>query len=170
MVIPDILAFTMSGITGIIAISDISTSTIGRSKKCKKCTQKNKKKPQKIEDKCTPKIFIIKHINNSSKMHPKNTKKGKKHTEIAKITPKMPKNDISGIADVLPGFSPYWLSPITSFYHIGDNRYYRDILESVPTLSTQHACWWSKMFVHFRGIVRHAKTVTTCMFVFFTCT
>jgi hypothetical protein len=42
--------------------------------------------------------------------------------------------DISGITDILPGFSPYWLSPITSFHHIGDNRYYRDILESVPTL------------------------------------
>jgi len=38
MVIPDIIAFTISGITDIIAISDISTSTIGRSKKCKKCT------------------------------------------------------------------------------------------------------------------------------------
>jgi len=36
LVIPDIIAFTISGITDIIAISDISTSTIGRSKKCKK--------------------------------------------------------------------------------------------------------------------------------------
>jgi hypothetical protein len=36
---------------------------------------KNKKKPQKIEEKCTPKIFIIKHIKNAKKMHPKNTKK-----------------------------------------------------------------------------------------------
>jgi hypothetical protein len=43
--------------------------------------------------------------------------------------------DISGITDILPGFSPYWLSSITSFHHIGDNRYYRDILESVPTLT-----------------------------------
>jgi hypothetical protein len=32
-------------------------------------------------------------------------------------------------------FSPYWLSPITSFHHIGDNRYYRDILESITNLS-----------------------------------
>ena len=31
-------------------------------------------------------------------------------------------------------FSPYWLSPITSFHHIGDNRYYRDILESITNL------------------------------------
>jgi hypothetical protein len=36
------------------------------------------------------KIFIIKHIKNAKKMHPKNTKK-MKNTEIAKITPKMPK-------------------------------------------------------------------------------
>ena len=28
----------------------------------------------------------------------------------------------------------YWLSPITSFHHIGDNRYYRDILESITNL------------------------------------
>jgi hypothetical protein len=30
----------------------------------------------------------------------------------------------------------YWLSPITSFHHIGHPRYYRDILESVPFHST----------------------------------
>jgi hypothetical protein len=36
LVIPDIIAFTISGITDIIAISDISTFTIGGSKKCKK--------------------------------------------------------------------------------------------------------------------------------------
>jgi hypothetical protein len=52
----------------------------------------------------------------------------KNHTKNAK-------NDISGITDILPGFSPYWLSPITSFHHIGDNRYYRDILESVTSLN-----------------------------------
>jgi hypothetical protein len=55
----------------------------------------------------------------------------KNHTKNAK-------NDISGITDILPRFSPYWLSPITSFHHIGevgDNRYYRDILESVLTLT-----------------------------------
>jgi hypothetical protein len=34
-----------------------------------------------------------------------------------------------------PAISPYWLSPITRFHHIGDNRYYRDILESVTSLS-----------------------------------
>jgi hypothetical protein len=72
-------------------------------------------------------------------MYPKNTKICYKHTEIAKITPKMPKNDISGITDILPGVSPYWLSPITSFHHIGDNRYYRDILESVPTLNNRYS-------------------------------
>jgi len=32
-------------------------------------------------------------------------------------------------------FSPYWLSPITSFHHIGDNQYYRDILESISNHS-----------------------------------
>jgi hypothetical protein len=36
---------------------------------------KNKKKPPKIEEKCTPKIFIIKHIKNAKKMPPLNTKK-----------------------------------------------------------------------------------------------
>jgi hypothetical protein len=30
-------------------------------------------------------------LKNSKTMHPKSTKKYKKHTEIAKITPKMPK-------------------------------------------------------------------------------
>jgi hypothetical protein len=43
LVIPDIIAFTISGITDIIAISDISKSTIGGSKKCNKGTQKMKK-------------------------------------------------------------------------------------------------------------------------------
>jgi hypothetical protein len=46
-----------------------------------------------------------------------------------------PLADISGITNILPVFSPYWLSPITSFHHIGDNRYYRDILESVTSLN-----------------------------------
>jgi hypothetical protein len=62
----------------------------------------------------------------------------RKHTEISKFKnhTKNAKNDISGITDIFParGFSPYWLSPITSFHYIGVNRYYRDILESVPTL------------------------------------
>jgi hypothetical protein len=35
---------------------------------------------------------------------------------------------IAGIFTIL-------VSPITSFHDIGDNRYYRDILESVPTLT-----------------------------------
>jgi hypothetical protein len=52
---------------------------------------KKQKNPQKIEYKCTSKIFIIKHIKISKKMHPKNTKKCKTLTEIAKITPKVPK-------------------------------------------------------------------------------
>jgi hypothetical protein len=43
------------------------------------------------------------------------------------------KNDILGITDILPCFSPYW-SPITSFHHIRHPRYYRDILESVTGL------------------------------------
>jgi hypothetical protein len=49
------------------------------------------------------------------------------------------KNDISGTTDILPVFSPYWLSPITSFHHIGDNRYYRDILESVTSINRGYA-------------------------------
>jgi hypothetical protein len=44
--------------------------------------------------------------------------------------------DISGITDILPRFSPCWLCPITSFHHIGDNRCYRDILESVTGLTS----------------------------------
>ena len=58
MVIPDIIVFTISGITDIIAISDISTFKNGGRKKCKKCTQKIKN-PQKIEEQYTPKFFII---------------------------------------------------------------------------------------------------------------
>jgi hypothetical protein len=54
----------------------------------------------------------------------------KNHTKNAK-------NDISGITDILLGFSPNWLSPITSFHHFGDNQYYRDILESVTSLRSQ---------------------------------
>jgi hypothetical protein len=85
--------------------------SIGGSKKCKKCTQKNKKKHKKSKI-STPKIFIIKHIKNSKKKHPKNTKKCQKHTEIAKITPKMPKKDISGITDIY----------CQGFHHIGYPR------------------------------------------------
>jgi hypothetical protein len=105
---PDIIAFTISGITDIIAISDISTSTIGRSKKCKKCTQTNKKKhtkskinahqkssllKKKFQKKCTQNTKKCKKHTEIEiqKTEKKNTKKCKKHTEIAKITPKMPK-------------------------------------------------------------------------------
>jgi hypothetical protein len=38
-------------------------------------------------------------------MNEKNTKNAKMHTEVAKITQKMPKM-ISGITDILPGLSP----------------------------------------------------------------
>jgi hypothetical protein len=120
LVIPDIIAFTISGITDIIAISDMSTFTIGG---------------QKIEEKCTPKIFSIKHTKNAKKCTQKIQKKMKKTHRNCNNHTKIAKNDISGIADILPGFSPYWLSPITSFHHIGDNRYYRDILESVTSLT-----------------------------------
>jgi hypothetical protein len=40
---------------------------------------------------------------------------------------------IAGIFTIL-------VSPITSFHDIGDNRYYRDILESVPTLRLSGVC------------------------------
>ena len=66
---------------------------------------------------------------------PKKYKKIQKTHRNCKNHTKNAKNDISGITDILPGFSPYWLSPITSFHHIRDNRYYCDILASVPTLS-----------------------------------
>jgi hypothetical protein len=57
----------------------------------------------------------------------------KKHRNCKNHT-KNVKNDKTGITDILPGVSPYWLSPITNFHHIGDNRYDRDILESVTSL------------------------------------
>jgi hypothetical protein len=49
-----------------------------------------------------------------------------------------PKSACAGDASPAPapGAQSYWLSPITSFHHIGDNRYYRDILESVTGLTT----------------------------------
>jgi hypothetical protein len=47
---------------------------------------KNKKKPQKIEEKCTPKIFIIKHIKNAKKCTQKIQKMQTTHTDIAKRT------------------------------------------------------------------------------------
>jgi hypothetical protein len=63
-------------------------------------------------------------------MHPKNTKNAKKmHTEIAKITQKMPK------IIYIWGLSKYWVSPITSFHHIGFPRNYRDILVPIPHLT-----------------------------------
>jgi hypothetical protein len=42
-------------------------------------------------------------------------------------------NRYIGDNQYIAGVFTVWLSPITSFHHIGDNRYYRDILESVPT-------------------------------------
>jgi hypothetical protein len=56
-------------------------------------------------------------------MHTKNLSKMKKTHRNCKNHTKNAKNDISGITDILPGFSPYWLSPIISFHHLGDNRY-----------------------------------------------
>jgi hypothetical protein len=60
---------------------------------------------------------------------PKKYKKMQKIHRNCKNHTKFAKYDVSGITDILPGVSPYWLSPITSFHHIGDNRYDRDILE-----------------------------------------
>ena len=77
---------------------------------------------------------MIKHIKNQKKCTQKYKKMQKTHRNC-KIHTKNAKNDISGITDILPGFSPYWLSPITTFHHIGNNRYYREILESVTLLS-----------------------------------
>jgi hypothetical protein len=70
---------------------------------------------------------------------PKKYKKMKKTHRNCKNHTKNAQNDISGITDILPGLSPYWLSPITSFHHIGDNRYYRNILKSVTSLR----CVWA---------------------------
>ncbi len=95
----------------------------------------------KIEEKCTQKIFIIKHIKKWKNL-PQKYKKCKNAHRNFKNHTKNPKNDISGITDILGdnryiarSFT-YWLSPITSFHHhIGYPRYYRDILESVPFLT-----------------------------------
>jgi hypothetical protein len=57
----------------------------------------------KVEDKCTPKIFIVKHIKNSSKMHPKNTKKTKNTQKLQKSHQKCQK---LGITEILPGGYP----------------------------------------------------------------
>jgi hypothetical protein len=75
-----------------------------------------------MQKKCTQKIQKMRKTHRNCKNHTKNAK-----------------NDISGITDILPGFSPYWSTPITSFHHIGDNRYYRDILESVTSLSETYS-------------------------------
>ncbi len=80
-------------------------------------------------------------------MHPKNTKKMQKtHRNSCwnckNHTKKCQKGYI-GINNILPGFSPYRLSPITNFHHIGDNRYYRDILELVPTLNKWCVRLWT---------------------------
>jgi hypothetical protein len=134
LVIPDIIAFTISGITDIIAISDISTFTIGGSKKCKKCTQKIKKNHKKSKKNAHQKSSLLNTKKCKKKCTQKYNKMKKTHRNCKNHT-KNAKIDISGITDILLGFSPYWLSPITNFHHIGDNRYYRDILESVTSLS-----------------------------------
>jgi len=64
-------------------------------------------------------------------MHPKNSKNAENAYRNCKNHIKNATNDMSGITDILPGLSPYWLSPIISFHHFGYPRYYRDILESV---------------------------------------
>jgi hypothetical protein len=114
------------------------------------------KKTTKNRRKMHTKIFNIKHTKNAPKKYKKMQKTrglgrrihgsvedtklstNKQHSlthRNCKNHTKNAKNDISGITDILPGFSPCWLSPITSFHHIGDNRYYRDILESVTGLN-----------------------------------
>ena len=104
----------------------------------------------------------FKHKKKFKNNAPKNTKKCKKNAKKYKKMQKThrpcknhtknAKNDILGITDILPGVSPYWLSWLTSFHHIGDNLYYCDILESVPTLRTnsvRNAFWkqagWAKL-------------------------
>jgi hypothetical protein len=62
-----------------------------RKQKCKKCTQNIYIKTRKIEEKCTQKIFLIKHIKNAKKTTQKIQNMQKMHTEIANITQKLPK-------------------------------------------------------------------------------
>ena len=99
-------------------------------------TEKLKKKRQNRGTIARKKIFIIHHIKNAKKLHPKNTKKCIKCTQKLQKSQKNAKKDTSGITDILPGLSPYWSSPITSFHDIGYPRYYRDIL--VPVTHTLH--------------------------------
>jgi hypothetical protein len=56
-----------------------------------KINTKNKKKLHKIEEKCTPKIFTIKHIKNAKKMHPKIQKNEKNTQKLQKSHQKCPK-------------------------------------------------------------------------------
>jgi hypothetical protein len=117
--ITNIVAFAILVIPDIIAISDISTFTIGGSKKCKNVHNFVLKKNTKIEEKCTHRN--LQTHKNMQKNSPKKYKKCKKknaHRNCKNHT-KNAKNDISGITDILPGLSPYWLSPITSFHHVG---------------------------------------------------
>jgi hypothetical protein len=101
------------------------------------------KKNTKNQRKMHTKIFIIKHIENSKNAPPKYNK-CKKCTQKLQKSHKDAKNDISGITDILPGPSPYWLSPITNFHHIGYPRYYRDILVPVTHLIPQTSLPTSK--------------------------
>jgi hypothetical protein len=95
------------------------------------------------------------------KMYTKTKKKPQKKCNKMHKNTQNAKNDISGITDILTGFSPYWLSPITSFHHIGDNRYYRDILESVTpeTFTFPKRPYWTQG-VEFN--LRHFSTIWFC--------
>jgi hypothetical protein len=81
---------------------------------------KNKKKPQKIEEKCTPKIFINEHMKNTKNMQPKNTKKMKKKHRNCKNHTKNATNDISGITDLCVCFIT--AGPITKLFAWGEEE------------------------------------------------
>jgi hypothetical protein len=85
-----------------------------------------------IEENANKKSSLLNTYKNAKiKMHPKISKNAENAYRNCKNHTKNATNDMSGITDILPGLSPYWLSPIISFHHFGYPRYYRDILESV---------------------------------------
>jgi hypothetical protein len=108
---------------------------------------------------------------------PKKYKKMQKIHRNCKNHTKFAKYDVSGITDILPGVSPYWLSPITSFHHIGDNRYDRDILE-LCVLLLQDLCNRSQglrcVFItagpstklSYMGGGGYGRTCATCVFYY----
>ena len=95
----NIIAFTTLVIPDIIAISEISTSTIGGSKKCKNVHKKILKNTKNRRKMHTKKSSLL----NTLKMHKNAPKKYKKCKQKLQKSNKNAKNYLSGITDILPG-------------------------------------------------------------------